>query len=115
MKCNLTSNLHQIYSSILQNYHNPCIFDLKTCFVFKQHFFFKTHGFFQKICPCSKNIQKYHQTIVFFQIISNTYFLGEIFHFYVKETDGWKARSHATQLGQLFPSDTFEIYKGPSD
>ena len=41
MKCNLTSNLHQIYSSILQNYHNPCIFDLKTCFVFKQHFFSK--------------------------------------------------------------------------
>jgi hypothetical protein len=87
---------------------------LKTCFVFKQHFFQNT-WFFQKICPCSKNIQKKDQTIVFFQIISNTYFLGKIFHFYVKEIDGWKARSHATQLEQLFPSDTFEIYKGPSD
>ena len=61
--------------------------------------------------------QKYqkNQTIVFFQIISNTYFLEEMFHFYVKEIDGWKTRSHATQLEQLFPSDTFEIYKGPSD
>jgi len=83
--------------------------------LFLNNIFFKTHGSFKKICPCSKNIQKYHQTIVFFQIISNTYFLGEIFHFYVKEIDGWKARSHATQLEQLFPSDTFEIYKGPSD
>ena len=64
MKCNLTSNLHQIYSSILQNYHNPCIFDLKTCFVFKQLFFQNT-WFFQKICPCSKNIQKKSNHCIF--------------------------------------------------
>jgi hypothetical protein len=82
--------------------------------LFLNNIFFKTHGSFKKYVLVPKISKKRSNHCIFSDNIKHI-LPGRDFHFYVKEIDGWKARSHATQLEQFFPSDTFEIYKGPSD